>query len=376
MSYLQQDDTKLLYDINTRKEFYWHKRWNNNINKYDDFIPRYLLDHAISKGSYLILSSYQRFVRNFINPNTPYQRLLLKWQTGVGKSIGALSIAMNFIKNYRLEKENNSEEIGTIFIIGFSEKVFKNELLRFPAFGFLSRTERRYLDKLQRIAAMGTKEEVGRYKDMTIRIKKRFGNRKGNGFFKFYGYKAFVNKLFVYDSKEIDINKMSEEQIRGAIAKGVIKYNEEILNQFKNSLIICDEIHNVYNSNEKNNWGVAIQTVLDHEPTCRAVFATATPINNNPTEIIDLANLLLTKEQRLKKEDFFSSNGSLKNNALQKLSTILQGRISYVRDVNPAYYPSIDMNGESLQQIDYLKFIRCPMSSFHYNTYQQVYKGT
>ena len=43
----------------------------------------------IRDGQYLQLSSYQKFVANYINPNTPYSRLLMKWNTGTGKTVGS-----------------------------------------------------------------------------------------------------------------------------------------------------------------------------------------------------------------------------------------------------------------------------------------------
>jgi len=377
MAYLQQDDKHLISDILTRKEFYWNKKWKTPNAKFD-IIPRFLLEDAISRSGNLQLTSYQNFISNYINPNTPYKRILMKWQTGTGKSIGALSIAMNFIKYYKLEQEIGNIQIGSVFIIGFSERVFKNELLRFPEFGFLSREERSKLDKLKSLAATGSKQDVDRYHDMITKIKRRFGNRKGNGFFKFFGYKAFVNRILV-SQEDVNISDMTEENIRVALANGKITYNQELLDQFKNSLMICDEIHNVYNSVEKNNWGIAIQAVLDKEPTCRAVFASATPLNNSPTEIIDLLNLLLPKDQLpdlpLKKQDFFTSDKKLKPGALEKIADLSKGRVSYLRDVNPQYYPSVKMHGEELREIPYLKFIRCPMSSFQYNTYKQIYMG-
>lgn len=377
MAYLPQDNKNVIENLLTRKEFYWNRRWPTpKSNKYADIIPRFLLDDAIIHNGNLKLASYQTFVANFNNPNTPYNRLLLKWQTGTGKTVGALSIAMNFINHYRLEREVGNVEIGSIFIIGFSERVFKNELLRFPEFGFLSRKERLYLDKLKRIAANnGSRHDVSRYQDFVTKIKKRFSNRKGNGFFRFFGYKAFVNRIFI-TSDELNINTLNEEQIRQALVQKKIKYNEELLAQFKNSLIICDEIHNVYNSAEKNNWGVAIQAVLDYETTCRAVFASATPLNNSPSEIVDLMNLLLPRDSRLRKSDFFTSDRNLKPGALQRIAELSRGRVSYLTDVNPKYYPSMKTHGTPIKSVDYLKFVRCPMSSFHYNTYRQVYTGT
>ena len=65
----------------------------------------------------------------------------------------------------------------------------------------------------------------------------------------------FVNRLFKAPPN-ININDLSEDQIRKYLADGDIKYDEEILATFKNSIIMCDEIHNVYNSIEKNNLAV------------------------------------------------------------------------------------------------------------------------
>jgi superfamily II DNA or RNA helicase len=378
MAYPYIDDKNFIPDLLMRKEFYWTKRWDTEKKHtfVDDIIPRFLMDDAINAGGYLKLVSHQQFTQNFMNPNTDYKRLHVKWSTGSGKTLAGLSIAMNFIENYRLERDMGNAEIGSVFIIGFSEKAFKSDLLKFPEFGFLSRDEKIKLDKLKRLAARGGKSDMDKYRDMVTKIKKRFSSRKGNGFFKFYGYKAFVNRIFVTDpADKININEMSEEQIRLAIINGKITYNTALLNEFKNSLIISDEIHNVYNSSEKNNWGIALQAVLDKEPTVRFLSLSATPFNNSPTEVVDLLNLLLPADKRVSRSDFFINDRDLKPGALEKIAELYTGRISFLIDVNPKYYPKMITEGESLKEIPYLKFIRCKMSDFQYKTYKSIYTG-
>jgi len=376
MSYLSAEDPKITEDINTRKEFSSYKIDKQSYRKYDDnIIPRFMLDDYLQKGRYLQLHSYQLFVRNFMNPNTPYSRLLLKWETGIGKTVGSLSIAFNFINYYRKEQRESLEEVGTVFVIGFSERVFKNELLRFPELGFISREEYKKMHKLKKLASSGSAYELDKLREFVIRIRKRFSNRKGYGFFKFIGYKAFVNRIFKIIDEGINFNSLSELEIYKHIEAGDIEVNQELLQKFRNSLIICDEIHNTYNSLDKNNWGVAIQYVLDNSETTRAIFMSATPLNNSPTEIIDLLNLLLPKDNKLEKENFFTLERELKPGALEKIARHCQGRVSFLRDVNPKYFPRRKMIGEQLPGVKYLKFIRCPMSEFHYNTYKQVYKG-
>lgn len=373
MSYLDQDDPNLIEDLLLRKEFVWFKKWG--VQEQDDnIIPRFMLSDIIKKNGYLRFLGHQMFVRNFINPNTNYKRVHIKWSTGSGKTLGGLAIAMNFIRNYKLEKELGNQEIGSVFIIGFSERAFKNELLRYPEFGFLSRDERIQIDKLKRLALTGSIHDREKLRELVSKIKRRFSNRKRNGFFKFIGYKAFVNKLLLAPPGT-NIGEMSEENIRLALASGKIKFNESLLADFRNSLIICDEIHNVYNSSEKNNWGIAIQAILDKEPSVRFVSLSATPLNNSPAEIIDLLNLLIPKEQRVERNDFFYNDRTLKPGALEKIAELARGRFSFLMDTNPKHYPKIINIGESLNEIPYLKFIRCPMSKFHYNTYKAFYNG-
>jgi hypothetical protein len=355
-------------DINSRKEFYWLKKEVAEL----EMFPRYILDREIRTKA-LIPTGYQAFASNFMNPHTPFKRLLLNWRTGTGKSIGALLPALHFINVYRIMSEAGlSEEIGSVFVIGFSEKVFKNELMRFPEFGFISEKEKKKMERLRNFAFSGSHREQEKYKDFLTKIKKRFSNRKRNGFFRFFGFKAFVNRIFQTD---IDIHTLSAEEIRKHLENGKIRFNQELLSQFKNSLIIADEIHNVYNSLEKNNWGVAIQAVLDEVPSCRAIFASATPLNNSPTEIVDLLNLLLPKDQKLEKSVLFREK-KLKPNAARILQKAAMGRISYLRDVDPTTYPTMHFEGEQIKSIKYLKFIRVPMSKFQLSTYKKMYNGS
>ena len=65
----------------------------------------------------------------------------------------------------------------------------------------------------------------------------------------------------------------------------------------------------------------------------------------------------------------------MKKDAIKNIKLLSRGRVSYLKDTNPLYFPSKEYIGESIYGIPYLRFIRCPMSSFHYNTYKKIYKG-
>ena len=80
----------LLNDIYSRKEF-----------KFLPLISKTNYDYEL-KG--FNLSSAQLFVKNFLNPNTPYKRLLLNWMTGSGKTAPSPAIANEFIKVFKKMK--------------------------------------------------------------------------------------------------------------------------------------------------------------------------------------------------------------------------------------------------------------------------------
>lgn len=374
MSYLDTSDPKLLDDISKRKEFYIYNIDPYSEDKFNIFDhtqshTKYLLDELYKKEIYLEPHSYQHAMVNFFSPNTPYNRLLAKWSTGQGKTPFALMIALEFIHKFV------NKGSGKVFVLGFNENIFKKELLKFPEFGFITRGEIEELSKLTTKAKSGNERDIGSWQEYVSLLKRRITSGKGNGLFQFYGYKAFVNRLFVLEDSELDINNMNEEAIRTAVQDGSMKVNIELLESFKDSIIICDEIHNVYNSLEKNNWGIAIQVVLDHYPNIKAVFLTATPLNNSPTEIVDLLNLLIANKIKFKKADFFDGN-ELKKGAEEKLRELLRGRVSFIQDTNPRYFPTQTIVGNKIPGIEYLKFNRAPMSKFHFGVYKKVYKGT
>lgn len=375
MAYLEQTDSKILDDINKRKEFAIYTNVSLTKSKDQEIVPRFILENVIGKEHGLTLHSYQKFVANFMNPNTPYTRLFLQWSPGMGKTIASLSLALKFINYYNKEQESSTQTIGSVWIVGFSESIFKADLMKFPEFGFITEVELQKLNRLKELAQQGSAYDLEKINELRIMINRRLSNRKGNGFFKFIGYKSLLNRLFLSRRSDIVLTNLSETKIAELILDGTVILNKELANEMKNSLIICDEIHNVYNSAEKNNWGVALQTILNYDSTIRAVFLSATPFNNSPTELIDLLNLITSRKDfpEFKRADFFTKDEDLIENKIPYLREILTGRVSFITNNDSRYFPAKGFIGESIPGIDYLKFIRCPMSKFQYNTYKSAY---
>lgn len=372
MSY-PEFDAKFYDKLNAKKEFLSLKLENDS--------PRYInprfLDTIFAEVRRFDPQAHQRFGRNYVNPNTPYDRYLLKKMPGTGKTAESLLIAMEFINLYKQQYKINPRKHPYIFIIGFTKSIFQRELLTRPEFGFVSPEDIAERQKLQSLADVGTELDKQRLAEFRSRLKRRLSKPVYGGFFKFFGYKAFFNRLFIFKKDPSDYN--SEDLIEKGIAAGDITLNQELVESFANSVIICDEIHDVYNSYEKNNYGIAIQKILDvyeiREEKLTAIFLSATPINNSPAEIVDLLNLLVSKHKFMR-NDFFDDPRTLKPGALQKISNLLIGKVSFLRDLRLKYFPERIIEGDTIKSIPYLKFIRCEMSTLQYNTYKENYTGS
>jgi len=334
---------------------------------------------------------------------------LVTHNTGTGKSLVALVTANLYnelySKNYSIlaakmqAGRKNYGELDkmtpSIFVLGFggTKTAFIRDLLKYSEFGFISNTERHELIKRQRMAATGLPDDIRYLKEFYAFLKKRIVNKSKNGFFKFYGYDEFVNRLFISDTiKFIDLETMVmqrsktgevitlEDIIYENIENGIIRINDQLLESFENSILICDEIHNTYNMNMKNNRGVAIQFLLDSVKNLRFLSLSATPINNSPTEVVELINYLVPKDKKITKKDFFISSKKLHPGKLNEIGELTKGHISFLQDMNIKYFPKKKFIGTKIvldrdiinftqgSELPYLKFIKCPMSSLHQKT--------
>lgn len=322
------------------------------------------IDVELQRQRVLLLGNYQRFVNNFMSINTDYDRLLLVHSTGVGKTISSLSTAFTAVK-----------QLGypvNVFILGFSKSVFKKELLSRPEFGIVSRDDVDNLKSLNDIALKySTKQNIANLKHA-----KRVMNAKithnTNVHVHFIGYKALVKRLFVKLDSSISLEDLSTpESIQMALTKGYIKENSQFVQAMENSFVICDEIHNLYNSTKMNSWGVVLKYMIDRQP-CKCIFASATPVNNRPHKIVQVINLL-TPRKYFKIPDLFSGN-DLTPKGEDILKSALANKVSYIMDKSPEAYPSMSFSGTPIAQAPYLKFIRCTISKLHANTIRYMEK--
>jgi hypothetical protein len=324
-------------------------------------------------------SSYQNIVINFLNPNTTNTRLLLKWNPGMGKTYPALKIAKLFLDVFKKQEKFIDAGGGKIFVIGFQKITFKKELLNNPDLGFMTRQEiEEHKAMYDKVLSTGDDSLAAAYKAKEDEYKKRFNKQ-----IKFIGYKQLVNDLFINKIKSAEQNKqtiemvstMEEEKLLAAIKDGTIELNKEVLSKFENSFIICDEIQDVYNQREKNNWGTTLQIIFDSYPNIKILLLSATPVYGSPSECIDILNLLSTGV-KYKKEDFFDiKTQKMLPGVEEKLTNALRGHMSFVIDSNVEQFAKESWAGEYIDGIPLFPFIRCEMSPLHKEVYLKEYKN-
>ena len=364
---------------------------NNNINKK---IIHYT-NEEILKDDEKKLKNYQSFIVNWLSYNTTNKSLLVKHDTGLGKTFTSLATAYKFINIYEKLYKNNIKNYNHpyINIVGFTKENFYNELLGNPNFNYITHDELNTLNKYRKLYEKNkTILNKNTYDSFYLSIKKRVTNNINNGFFNFYGYGELFNRLIIFNdssleliqknllmNKNIIINKtdLNFDILLTAIDKNYVTLNTEFLNTFENSFVICDEIHNVYNSKSLNNYGNALKLIMYYHKNngIKMLLLSATPINNKPTEIVDLLNILIPQDEiksfnmkhfktntyTLSKNNFFNNMKLIEKNCYL-LEELIDGYVSYASSENIQDVPSYKFVGTSISGIKYLKFIKCEIT--------------
>jgi superfamily II DNA or RNA helicase len=273
---------------------------------------------------------HQLFVRNFLSLQTPYNSLLLYHSVGTGKTLSAISIAEDmrtYLQQLGIRKK--------IIIVAAPnvQKNFKRQI-----FDDTKLKETKNNDEviwtinsgignalLKDLNGLKKREEVIQAIDKLIRK-----------YYKFYGYGGLANK----------ISKMKDETIEDTEERNEI-FIQKIHEEFDNSLIIIDEVHNIRITNdnadkESKKAGEFIQEIAQFATNVRFVLLSATPIYNSFDEIIYLTNLMNVNDGRAKitKKDVFDDKGEFKQEGGKDLLIRkLTGYISFVRGENPYTFP-------------------------------------
>ena len=295
-------------------------------------------DKTQSKSKGFRKSTSQKFAKNYISENTPYNGILLWHEVGVGKTCAAIGIAENF-KNIIDSPDKKTVILtpgGTLIESWYNEIFNIKKQIKNSTNNYNQQCTGNTYTKLK-IVNVNRKSNYNR-------IKKR-RNKIINQYYHITGYQTFVNK-FDTDLKKY-IQRNYDEDEKKYYNRNLIKYIKE---RYSNRVFILDEVQytredeNINNKKTKND-GKQIRKCL--ELICRYgknnkfVLLSATPMYDKATEIIWLINLLRLNDKRnpLDVNDYFK-HGKIINSVKDNFLEDIRGYISYQRGEDPFVFPT------------------------------------
>jgi hypothetical protein len=127
-----------------------------------------------------------------------------------------------------------------------------------------------------------------KYRGLTQAQKEREINKNINNVYSFYGYEKFANEVKLLTGWDGNLDTITD-------------YEKNLLyKNFKNRVIIIDEVHNVKTTSDLEFRKVPpiLQGVIKYGKNIRLVLMSATPMYDTAPEIIFILNLLLLNDGR------------------------------------------------------------------------------
>ena len=319
--YPNYDDPNFNIKISNKKEF--------NEQKYDGEIKKVDTSNDCNKS--FEIAPHQYFVRNFLSSNTPYNSLLLYHGLGTGKTCSAIGVCEE-MREYMKQVAINQRII--IVASPTVQEEFKKQLFNER---FLHKHGKEW--NLEGCTGLKFLKEINPIKleERSRETIIRQINRLISQYYIFMGYIEFSNWI----TNKLRINDKVQN-------KELVK-KRRLIKLFQNRLIVIDEVHNIRDSDDVPSKQIInnLMKVVKEVDGVRLLLLSATPMYNNPNEIIWLLNLMMANDKRslLSIKEVFDNEGNLLiddkgNNIGEKLLIQkLRGYVSFVRGENPYLFP-------------------------------------
>ena len=350
----------LLTDNDFDKKIFVKKEFNDFKTKFEDKS----MEQLCSPKDFALDAS-QNFLSNYINPDTPYNGVLLLHGTGVGKTCTSISIAEKFKNDL---KKNNKR----ILVITVLKNNFKKEL-----FNDTKDLKKKRPEEI--VQCTGRAYEIPEdLKHYSIKQRRIYVDNLINKYYQLFGYREFANYIIRNTGWNGEEDKIDDK---------ILKY---ISKEFDDRVIIIDEIHNIkFDRNDylKKITQPILKSIIKYAKNTKLVLMSATPMFDIPQEIIYIINLLLLNDNRpeILVNDYFYKDGTMKDGVENKFKELIRGYISYVRPEQLKFpirlYPKnyiipqmmFTITNEKIKPSNLLKYtplIDCPMHDIQLATYQ------
>ena len=342
--YPDTSDAQFLNKLLRKREFAESKAQPFELLKDDDPNP-------CESGNSFEITPVQKFISNFMSPDTPYNSALLYHGTGVGKTQAAIQIAEGFLEQYP-RKKIIIVAPGTIQP-GFYRNIFDISRVTIGTGSEPNTANQGTGDLYMRITGtLYEREKAKIERKVTESIRRRYS------FFGYLAFRNFIRKLLERKGGKSKTRKSDFELI-----------NRILREEFSDRVLIIDEAHHlreeesaIDEDEELDTIGAGgkadvddssaggklipfLKQVLSASEGLKLVLMTATPMYNTANEIITLLNLLILNDKKIKdaliERVFFDGAGNLRQDSPQigLLYNAASSYISYMRGENPRTFP-------------------------------------
>lgn len=302
----------------------------DEVSKEQENIYLYLkegkIDNQLLKYNQFVLKPHQTIPKYYLLNHV--NKVILHYSMGSGKTAGAIFIASYYLDIYKqtqfLNLYNNKsvhDSKKLIHVIGSwqTQNAFIQDLLK-PELHFVD------VDQIKQI-----KEKL----NSTFKEIRAEGEIEYNRLIKsilkkieFYGYQAFFNKCF----PDINMQKFTQDA-RALIEEyknGLIKIEDKILEEFRDSLIIVDEMQKLYSTNGMNSYGFVLSILMKSASkyNIKFVFLTGTILNTSLYEVVDVMNIM--NENTIEDHSTYLDQITILDNIVTY--KIKESKIDYIRD--------------------------------------------
>ena len=235
-----------------------------------------------NKGAKFDFFNHQKFVRDYLQVNSPYRGLLLFHGLGVGKTCASIGIAEGF---------RDSRKI----VILLNKSLKKNFIVNLMKCGFeYFRINQHWVFK-----DIKTNTQLKLYAKF-LKIPESVIKKNGGAFFVDFSKAPNYEKLSgnMREMLNLQINEMIKNKYSFLHLDGLNepKLKKLVEDEYLNDkLLIIDEVHNLSNAMAKASPGIRgryLKTLIMEAKNLKCVFLSGTPMINNLYEAGQLFNLL------------------------------------------------------------------------------------
>ena len=338
---IKEDDNDLyplMEDKNFNKKIYEKKEFREG-NEYPERSIEEIENieettNSICNNFEFELLPHQKFIRNFLSFQTPYNSLLIYHGLGTGKTCSSIGVAEEY-RTYANQMGINKKII--IVASKYVQENYKKQLFdenKLKNVGGLwnikSCTGNKFIKEINPMNMVGlSKEHV--IKQIKIIIRQNY---------EFMAYREFARKIEKKMKKSTLNDRESEESRKAKI--------QAVKDEYSDRLIIIDEVHNIRDTDieekskdKSKSTTEYFKTLVTYADNLKLLLLTGTPMYNEYSEIIWLLNLMNLNDNRysIEENDIFDSEGNITDEGREILIQKARGYVSFVQGEDPFLFP-------------------------------------